>query len=127
MSKNWTKTTTGKGRYDVIGVCDYIRQYAKNTSKEKIRMIDVGCSKAVAIKECEVCLKEENVSLFTVGIDVSEKVKDEAEENLSEFILGDVTRLSQKNIKQADIVICLHVTIRIDIGHRDKIIKKCIY
>ena len=124
MNKNWTRNTTGKHRYDVLGVCDYIHQYAKRTKKAKLCVIDVGCSEAIAIKECQMCLAKHNVILRTVGIDPSKNIKDKAPANLSHFIPKDVTCLNQ-DIEPADIVICLNVTRFIDINHRSKIIKKC--
>lgn len=120
---NWTKNHTFADRYVVTGITKLILAHTRN-SKKKIIIMDVGCSKGVAIKHAQDCLKQENIESFTIGIDVSENIAKEANENLNKFINKDVLQVYDCTEK-ADIVICSKVIIFVTGELKYKIIKKC--
>lgn len=84
----------------------------------------MGCSKGIAMKYAQDYLKQKNIESFTVGIDVSENITKEANENLNEFINKDVLKVDDC-IEKADIVICSKMAIFVTGEVRSKIIKKC--
>ena len=124
MDGFWTKNTTWHIRYDDFGVTGYMLLHAKNM--EDTVVIDVGCSKGIAITESKKCLDKRGIRLHTIGIDMSDKAKlaAEAENNLDEFVNENVLEVDGYAGK-ADIVVCLN-TIRYVLGDtKSGMIKKC--
>lgn len=120
---NWTINHTFKDRYVVTGITDLVLEHVDN-SKKKLVIIDVGCSKGIAMKYAQDYLKQKNIESFTVGIDVSKNITKEANENLNKFINKDVLNVDDWTGK-ADVVICSKAVIFVTGEKRHKIIKKC--
>lgn len=120
---NWIINHTFKDRYVLTGITNLILEHTKD-SKKKLVIIDVGCSKGIAMKYAQDYLQQKNVESFTVGIDVSENIADEANKNLDDFINKDVLKVDDY-VEKADIVICSKMAIFVTGEVRHKIIKKC--
>ena len=124
MDGFWTKNTTWRTRYDDFGVTGYMLLHVK--SMEDAVVIDVGCSKEIAIIESKKCLGRHGVRLYTIGIDMSDKDKltAEAENNLDEFVSKNTLEVDGYAGK-TDVVVCLN-TIRHVLGDtKSDMIKKC--
>lgn len=124
LGKYWRKNTTHKYRYDALGIIDYMIKYAESSVKNKLVVIDVGCSKAAATRFTKTKLEEHEVKTFMVGIDNSVKVAELAEKNLDEFILDDVMNVD-KYFERADVVICSKAIFYTDGDIRSKVLKRC--
>lgn len=121
----WRCTFTWRGRYDELGIPCIIDTYSKQLGVDSLVVVDVGCSKGATLNDCQRLLTNRGVTLETIGIDQSPKIKIAAEENLDEFLLTDV--LSVKNRENiADVVICANM-LRNNVSHLEKIsiLKKC--
>ena len=121
-SDYWRCDTTWKRRYDHFGVTGYALLCAKY--RKNLVIIDVGCSKGIAMLDCQECLELYGVHAYTIGIDISEKHKVEARNNLDEFILDNALNVNM-HIDDADIVICMNMERYIDLEKKSRIITKC--
>lgn len=124
MEKYWKANTTFKYRYDALGIIDYMLKYAKSSTKNRLTVIDVGCSRATATRFAKTCLNGHGIKSVMIGIDNSVRVADDAEKNLDEFILNDVMNV-EEHYGSADVVIC-SMTIRNVNGEiRSRVLEKC--
>jgi SAM-dependent methyltransferase len=123
LTGNWSINYTFEDRYEITGITDFILDYAKN-SKNKLIILDVGCSIGTAMKYAQDYLKQKNVESFTVGIDVSKYVVEKASKNLDKFINEDLFNVDDF-VGKADVVICSKMAIFVTGETRHKIIKKC--
>ena len=124
MNGNWNNNRTFENRYELTRIHDLLLDCVKG-SKNKIIIIDVGCSFGKAMKYTQNWLKQNNIDSYTVGIDPSKKVVDEANENLDEFINQDVLDVNEY-VEKADVVICSKTAIFVTGEKRYQIIKKCV-
>ena len=122
MSRNWTPTCTYENRYNILGVTGYMRDHAKDDTKQMI-IVDVGCSNGLALKRAQECLRRHDISAYTIGIDPSLKIKTLAEKNVDEFYNADVLEIDLQ--EKADVVICANVARFVDGEHKRRIFKKC--
>ena len=121
----WKCTFTWSDRYDELGIPCIIDSYSQQLKLDSLVVIDVGCSSGVALNDCRQLLEARGVTLYTVGIDQSLKVRKDAEKNLNRFILSNV--LSVKNCGGvADVVICANM-LRYNVTFEEKslIVGKC--
>lgn len=125
MSPYWRKTTTDKDRYDRLGVSGFIRDYAKNHGKEKLVVIDVGCSTGMAIIKCRSVLeKMHSIHMHVIGCDINEEARKSFEESkqsadpygVDEFFYGPASDMPARYVGSADVVICANVIRYVD-GH----------
>lgn len=121
-SDYWRCDTTWKRRYDHFGVTGYALLHAK--CRKNLVIVDVGCSKGIAMLDCQKCLEQYDVHAYTIGIDISEKHKVEARNNLDEFILDNVLNVNA-HMGDADIVICMNMERYVDLEKKSQIIRKC--
>ena len=117
----WNKTTTWKNRYNTFGVTGLIQRFGKT----ELCVMDVGCSKGVAIKHCQKTLQKQGIAIKTIGVDGKEEVWDEAEKNVDRLIRHDAAEVDGYD-GTADVVVCMNA-IRF-IHHKDKkdVLKKCV-
>lgn len=113
---------TREGRYNVLGVTGYVLKHAEN-SAEKMCVVDVGCSKGIAMRGARACLAKHNIGVYSIGIDPSPKIRSVARTNMDEFIDKDVCEVDW--YEKADVVICANVIRFVDGQHKHKILKKC--
>ena len=134
MQSYWKKTMTDQYRYDRLGVFGFMCDYARNHSKDKLVVADVGCSSGTAIRECKFNFKEKQaISLSTYGCDISEKAKYSFEESkrrddpygLDEFFHGPVCDMPMKYVGSVDMVICANMVRFVDGQTRAKVIRDC--
>ncbi|EPA06873.1 class I SAM-dependent methyltransferase [Candidatus Nitrosarchaeum limnium] len=119
----WPINYTFEDRYELTGIINYILEYANNSTK-KFVIIDVGCSNGSAMKYAQTYLQQKNIESFTIGIDISKNVVDEARKNLDQFINENVLNVDNCAGK-ADIVICSKAAIFVEGDVRCQIIRKC--
>ncbi|MCV0411392.1 class I SAM-dependent methyltransferase [Nitrosarchaeum sp.] len=119
----WPINHTFADRYVVTGITNLILEHVTN-SKKKLIIIDVGCSKGVAMKYAQNYLEQKNIKSVTIGIDVSKNIVNDAKKNLNEFINKDVLHVDDCDEK-ADVVICSKAIIFVTGEIRYNIIKKC--
>ena len=124
MGKYWEKSTTHRYRYDALGIIDYMFKYAESSAKNRLTVIDIGCSKAVATRFAKTCLNGRGIKSFTIGIDNSIRIAEDAEENLDEFILNDVMNV-ERYCEEADVAICSKAIRNVDGVIRSKVLGKC--
>ena len=121
----WKCGLTWGGRYDELGIPCIIDSYSKEKSITSLRTIDVGCSKGVAIKNCQRLLVARGVWLDTVGIDQSSKVRKSAEKNLNRFILSNVLHVENCD-NTADVVVCANMLRHgVSSVEKSQVVKKC--
>jgi|SRR3989344_712689 len=120
----WSINKTYEDRYELTGITDLILEYAKESGKKNFVIMDVGCSIGIAMKYAQVYLNQKGIESFTIGIDYSKNVAEEANKNLDKFINEDMFGISNFSEK-ADIVICSKMAIFVPGELRYKIIKKC--
>ena len=123
MAKVWNVQYTRANRYDEIGITRHMLMHTKK-SKQKVTVIDVGCSTGIAMNKAKACLKKEGIKMYTIGIDISSKVACSARKNMNEFIQLDITNVLDRN-DTADLVVCANMAICIDGDKQSDIIKKC--
>jgi SAM-dependent methyltransferase len=121
---NWFSSYTTPNRYYLTGITDHVKSYVKETGKKKLVIVDVGCSTGIAIRNMSDELNQDGIQTFTIGIDPSPKLKDDAQSNLDKFVNKDVLRIKPKPV--ADIVICSKMAIYVSAKRRAKIITKTI-
>lgn len=87
------------------GVYDYYGVFKKNLNKkQKAAIISLGCGNARAEKRSLRKLSEENYDITYIGVDISKKMLDEAEQNLAEipfnkiFLRIDITNNNFKEV-----------------------------
>lgn len=122
MPRNWKSTYTGESRYNVLGVTGYILKHAES-SAEKMCVVDVGCSRGVALSGARACLEKHHVSVYSMGIDPSPKIASLARTNMDEFVNTDVLEIDW--CEKADVVICANVARFVDGEHKNVIFRKC--
>ena len=120
----WKCTNTWKDRYDDLGIPCIIKEHAKRTGLQELCVVDVGCSKGVAMDNCKQLLVERGLRIKSVGIDQSSKVKKDAENNLDEFRLANVACKEIYGIA-ADVVICANALRGVSPTEKSIVIKKC--
>lgn len=120
----WKCTNTWKDRYDDLGIPCIIKEHAKRTGLQELCVVDVGCSKGVALKNCNRLLVKRGLRIKSVGIDQSSKVKKDAENNLDEFRLANVACDEIRGIV-ADVVICANALRWVSSTEKGKVVKKC--
>lgn len=116
--------TTYKYRYDALGIIGYMLKYAESSTKNRLTVIDVGCSKAEATRFAKTCLNEHGIKSFMIGIDNSVRIAEDAEKNLDEFILNDVIKV-ERYYGEADVVICSKVIRNVDGDIKSEVLRKC--
>lgn len=119
----WPSQFTCHGRYEQTGVTDRVLEYVRTSGKNKIKILDVGCSVGIAIKDMQTNLKRMGIETETTGMDRSVKVKVEAEKNLDHFILGGI--MSVKPSPEYDVVICSKMILHAGAKTRARIVCKC--
>ena len=124
MDGLWNNNMTWKNRYDDFGVTGYMFLHAKGM--KDVTVIDVGCSKGIAVAESKKCLAKHGVRLHTIGIDMSDdaKLAAEAESNLDEFVNGNALEVDGYT-GRADIVVCLNVVRFVRGNVKSRIVEKC--
>ena len=146
MNGNWNVNYTFEKRYEQTGIVDLILDYAKQHLKQKLVVVDVGCSFGKAMKYAQNYLEKKGIESYTIGIDGSKKVSADAKKNLDDFIGCDVTDVvtltedSRKNLadfigcdvsdvatlkENANIVICSKMAIWVAHDVQYRIIEKC--
>ena len=124
MDGLWSNNMTWKSRYDDFGVTGYMLLHAKGM--KDVVVIDVGCSRGIAVTESKKCLAEHGIRLHTIGIDMScnAKLAAEAESNLDEFVNGNALEVDGYAGK-ADVVVCLNVVRFVRGDVKSRIVEKC--
>lgn len=123
FDSNWPATITFADRYGLTGITDLVTDYVRKSGKKRLVIIDVGCSTAVALKRLQNEMKTAGIEAYTIGIDLSKKVKREAEKNVDEFINMDILKIDNKRFT-ADIVICSKMAIYVSAKRRSNILLK---
>jgi len=124
LSENWFSNYTYNDRCQLTGIDKMVVDYAQRLQTNKLTIIDVGCSTAIALKTLRNTLKEIGIGSYIIGIDIDKKVKESAEKNVDLFINTDVTKITDLN-NIADIVICSKMALLVTAFRRYEIIKKC--
>ncbi len=121
----WPINYTFEDRYELTGIIDLMFEHVEDSKKKKFVVVDIGCSYGLAMKYAQNHLKQKGLDLFTIGIDFSKNVVDEAKKNLDKFINADVFSVNT-NVENVDIVVCSKAAIFVTGDVRYKIIRKCI-
>jgi len=118
MKQNYTYSSRYNDRcFFQPGITDHIQKHAKENCLETVKVVDVGCSTGVAMRDCARQLSGKGIILETAGVDQAEKVKSEAEANVNRFIMGDIMSLTVKechSLMNADVVILSRVLRYVD-------------
>ena len=111
------RSTTFSNRYTkeflrCASIADLIYKYAKDRRLDAVKVIDVGCSEGIAIKECAEHLSKRGITLNTYGIDPEPAIRSSAEQNVGVLIpvsVMDVTASEYDCLASSDIVILSRV------------------
>lgn len=120
---NWPSQYTYPGRYEDTGVTNRVFEYATKTSKKHLKIFDVGCSDGIAAKTMQNNLLDYGISTEIIGNDIHDGRRKEAEENLHEFILGDILKIQSK--PEFDIVICSKMIFFESAKRKTTVLSKC--
>ncbi len=104
LNPNWPSRYTYYGRYEDTEVTDRVYEYQAKTGKKNLKILDVGCSVAIATNAMQKNLLISGIHSEITGIDISPDVKDEAEKNLDKFLFGNIMEIDLK--QEFDVVIC---------------------
>jgi len=96
LNPNWPSRYTYYGRYEDTGVTDRVYEYQAKTGKKNLKILDVGCSVAIATNAMQKNLLISGIHSEITGIDISPNVKDEAEKNLDKFLFGNIMEIDLK-------------------------------
>lgn len=118
----WDCSRTEPKRYDYLGATGYALSYARR--RDKVTIVDVGCSTGVAMSECKRCIVRQGIGVHAIGIDMSGDVAARAKGELDEFILDDVLDVDSHQ-GDADVVMCLNVARFVTWDVRCRIVRKC--
>lgn len=122
---NWQSNFTVADRYETDGVIDRVFEYVRSTGKKNLAIMDVGCSSAIAVKYLRFILEGKGIGITKIiGVDPSENIRIEAEENLDEFIPLDILDVKDEPGK-ADIMICCKMILWVQPQHRVNVLLKC--
>ena len=117
----WNKTTTWKNRYNDFGVTGLIQRL----DKTELCVMDVGCSKGVAVKHCQKTLQKQGIAIKTIGVDGKKEVWDEAEKNIDQLIRHDADEVNGYD-GTADVVVCMNAIRFIRPKDKKDVLKKCV-
>ncbi|AFU59827.1 hypothetical protein Ngar_c29080 [Candidatus Nitrososphaera gargensis Ga9.2] len=124
FDKNWKPTLTYPERYEEIGVVDHVLEYLRASNKRDIVIVDIGCSTAVATKQLKNMLDNSGIKNRTIGIDLSQTVREEAMQNVDLFLNQDVMYVDS-TLYPADIVICCNMIFYLNHLKKAEVISKC--
>lgn len=106
LDRNWRINFTKPERYRSNGITYHVMDYSAIVNKSSLMVIDAGCSYGVASRTMKRDLAKHGLSATVYGVDIAERVRKKAEANLDHFVLGDITKIPQGVLPEADVVIC---------------------
>lgn len=118
---------TWKYRYDHSWATNLICKHARRMCITNMNMLDVGCSKGIAVAHCKKHLGLGNIAVHVTGVDATEKSKiiSLAEKNLDIFINHTILDIDVCEIGKFDVITCLNTIRFVSNDTKYKIIKKC--
>jgi len=125
LDRNWRINFTKPKRYRSNGITYHMLDYADNTSRSELTVVDVGCSYGVASKTMKDDLAKRGVTATVYGVDVAERVRKRATRNLDHFVGGDITTIPPGTLPKADAVVCSFAVNLVSPEIKYQVIRSC--